>query len=129
MPVIPLSDELGNTGTVPPAQIVSAVPKLNVGVIFGSTVTVNVVVVAHNPAVVVNVYVAEFWLLTDKGLHVPVIPFADVVGNIGTAPLSQIVKEVPKLNVGVILGFTVTVNVVVFAHNPEVGVNVYVPGF
>ena len=68
-------------------------------------------------------------MLTDKGLHVPVIPFADVVGNIGTAPLSQIVKEVPKLNVGVILGFTVTVNVVVFAHNPEVGVNVYVPGF
>ena len=129
MPVIPLSDELGNTGTVPPAQIVSAVPKLNVGVIFGSTVTVNVVVVAHNPAVGVNVYVAEFWLLTDEGFHVPVIPFADVVGNIGTVPLSQIVKEVPKLNVGVILGFTVTVNVVVFAHNPEVGVNVYVPGF
>ena len=129
MPVIPLSDAVGNAGTVPPAQIVSAVPKLNVGVIFGSTVTVNVVVVAHNPAVGVNVYVAEFWLLTDKGLHVPVIPFADVVGNIGTAPLSQIVKEVPKLNVGVILGFTVTVNVVVFAHNPEVGVNVYVPGF
>ena len=54
----------------------------------------------------------------------PVIPFDDVVGNIGTAPLSQIVKEVPKLNVGVILGFTVTVNVVVVAHNPEVGVNV-----
>ena len=60
MPVIPLSDELGNTGTVPPAQIVSAVPKLNVGVIFGFTVTANVVVVAHNPAVGVNVYVTEF---------------------------------------------------------------------
>ena len=125
--MIALSDALSNAGTVPPAQIVSAVPKLNVGMIFGSTVTVNVVVVAHNPAVGVNVYVAEFWLLTDKGLHVPVIPFADVVGNIGTAPLSQIVKEVPKLNVGVILGFTVTVNVVGVAHNPAVGVKVYVP--
>ena len=55
VPVIPLSDELGNAGTVPPAQIVSAVPKLNVGVIFGFTVTANVVVVAHNPAVGVNV--------------------------------------------------------------------------
>ena len=55
VPVIPLSDELGNAGTVPPAQIVSDVPKLNVGVVFGSTVTANVVVVAHNPGVGVNV--------------------------------------------------------------------------
>ena len=53
--MIALSDVLSNAGTVPPAQIVSAVPKLNVGVIFGSTVTVNVVVVAHNPAVGVKV--------------------------------------------------------------------------
>jgi len=35
-------------------------PKLNVGAIFGSTVTTNDAVVAHCPAVGINVYVAEF---------------------------------------------------------------------
>ena len=45
---------------MPPAQMVRLVPKLNVGVTFGFTVTVNVVVVAHNPAVGVNVYTPEF---------------------------------------------------------------------
>lgn len=50
----------GNKGTVPPAQIVDDVPKLNVGVTFGLTVMSNVVVVAHIPAVGVNVYVPEF---------------------------------------------------------------------
>jgi hypothetical protein len=40
--------------------MVNEVPKLNVGVMFGFTVTVNVAVVAHCPAVGVNVYVAEF---------------------------------------------------------------------
>ena len=57
---MPLSDVVGNVGTVPPAQIVSEVPKANVGVTFGFTVTVKVVAVAHCPAVAVNVYVAEF---------------------------------------------------------------------
>jgi len=46
---------VGNAGTVPPAQIVRLVPKLKVGVIFGLTVTVNVVGTAHWPAVGVNV--------------------------------------------------------------------------
>jgi hypothetical protein len=53
-----------------------------------------------------------------------VILFVDVVGNDGTVPPAQIVKLVPKLNVGVTLGLTVTVNVVGRAHNPAVGVNV-----
>ena len=61
---------------------------------------------------------------TDEGLHVPVIPFDDVVGNDGTTAPAQIVEDVPKLNVGVILGSTVTVNVAVVAHNPAVGVKV-----
>jgi len=47
---MPFVDVLGNAGTVPPAQIVRLVPKLNVGGIFGLTVTVNVVPVAHCPA-------------------------------------------------------------------------------
>ena len=53
--MMPLVDVVGNIGTVPPEQIVSVVPKLNVGAMFGLTVTVNVVVVAQSPAVGVNV--------------------------------------------------------------------------
>ena len=123
VPVIPFVDVVGNVGTVPPEQIVNVVPKLKVGVIFGLTVTVKVVVVAHNPAVGVNVYTPLAVLLTIEGLHVPVIPFVDVVGNVGTVPPEQIVSVVPKLNVGVIFGVTVTVNVNVVAQVPAVGVN------
>ena len=122
--MIPFVDVVGNIGTVPPEQIVSVVPKLNVGVMFGLTVTVNVVVVAQSPAVGVNVYTPLAVLLTIEGLHVPVIPLVDVVGNVGTVPPEQIVSVVPKLNVGVTFGFTVTVNVVVVAQSPAVGVNV-----
>ena len=53
-------DVAGKTGMLSSAQIVKAVPKVNVGVIFGSTVTAKVVPVAHCPASGVNVYVAEF---------------------------------------------------------------------
>ena len=63
-------------------------------------------------------------LLTVDGLHVPVILLSDVVGNAGTDSPLQTVNVVPKLNVGVIFGFTVTVNVCVVAHKPVVGVNV-----
>ena len=59
-PVILLVDVVGSVGTVPPAQMVKVVPKLNVGVMFGLTVTVNVVGSAQSPAVGVNVYTAEF---------------------------------------------------------------------
>ena len=55
-------------------------------------------------------------MLTTEGFHVPVIPFDDVVGNVGTDPPAQIVKVVPKLNVGVMFGLTVTVNVIGTAH-------------
>ena len=47
MPVTPLSDVVGNVGTDPPAQIFRLGPKLNVGITFGMTVTVNVAVTAH----------------------------------------------------------------------------------
>ena len=53
-------------------------------------------------------------MLTVDGLHVPVIPLLDVAGNVGAvAPLQMLVA---KLKPGVILGFTVTVKVVVVAH-------------
>ena len=52
-PVIPLFDVVGNADSVAPEQI--GAMALNVGVIFGLTVIVNVVVVAHCPAVGVKV--------------------------------------------------------------------------
>ena len=63
-------------------------------------------------------------MLTTAGLHVPVIPFSDVVGKTGTVPSAQTVSDVPKSNMGARFGLTVTVNVVVVAHNPAVGVKV-----
>ena len=66
---------------------------------------------------------------TVEGLHVPVIPFPEVLGKVGTVPPAQMVRLFPKLNVGVTFGFTVTVNVVVVAHCPADGVKVYVPEF
>ena len=58
------------------------------------------------------------------GLQLPVIPFIEVVGKAGTVAPAQIDKLVPKLNVGVMFGVTVSVNDVVVAHWPAVGVNV-----
>jgi hypothetical protein len=109
VPVMLLADLVGKAGTALPAHTVRVVPKLKDGVTFWITVTVNVVGTAHNPAVGVNVYVPEFWSSTIAGLQVPVIPLVEVVGNAGVAPLAQIVSAVPKLNVGVIFGLTVTV--------------------
>jgi hypothetical protein len=68
--------------------------------------------------------VPEFWLSTVEGLQVPIIPFVDPVSNVGTIRPAQIIKLVPKLNVGVMFGLTVIVNVAVVAHSPAVGVNV-----
>jgi hypothetical protein len=55
MPVIPFVDVPGRDGTVPPAQIDKADPKLNVGIRIGLIVTLNVALVAHCPVVGVNV--------------------------------------------------------------------------
>jgi len=107
--------------------MVSELPNANVGTVFGLIVTSNVVIVAHCPAVGVNVYVPEVVLSTVDGLHVPVIPFDDVVGSVGTLAPAQAASAVPKLKVGVTFGFTVTVSVAVNAHCPGSGVNVYVP--
>jgi len=53
VPVIPLFDVVGNGLSVAPEQI--GATAVNVGVMFGLTVIVNVVVVAHCPAAGVNV--------------------------------------------------------------------------
>ena len=119
MPVMPLLEVVGKAVRVAPEQIDAT--ALKVGVTLGLTVIVNVVVVAHCPTVGVNVYVVVA-VLSKAGAHVPVIPLFEVVG--------KAVNVVPEhigatgLNVGVIFGLTVIVNVAVVAHCPAVGVNV-----
>ena len=116
VPVIPFVDVFGNDGTLPLSHIVNDVPNANDGVMFGVTVTLNVAAVAHWPASGVNVYVPELFGSTTAGLQVPVIALVDVFGNVGTAPPAHIFNDVPKANVGVIFGFTATLNVEVVAH-------------
>jgi len=53
VPVMPLLEVVGNGFNVPPEQMGAI--ALKVGVIFGLTVMVRVVVVAHCPAAGVNV--------------------------------------------------------------------------
>ena len=58
---------------------------MNVGTVCASTTMLSVVVVAHCPLAGVNVYtvVPTLAVLIVAGLHVPVIPLLDVVGNAG----------------------------------------------
>jgi len=53
-------------------------------------------------------------LLTEAGVHVPVIPLSDVVGNTGAAVPEQIDAIAAK--VGVTAGVTVTSIIVGVAH-------------
>ena len=68
----------------------------------------------------------DVWSSITAGLQVPVIPFVDAVGNVGGVLPAQRAKLVPKLNVGVTIGFTVTANVVVAKHWPGTAVGVKV---
>jgi hypothetical protein len=124
VPVIPSMEVEGNIGAAAPAQIVCELPKLNVGVTFGLTVTESVVVTAHCPAAGVNVYTADAVLLTVAGFQVPVMLLLDVAGRAGVASPSHIVTAVPKSNEGVSLGVTVTYIVLLLAQAPADGVNV-----
>jgi len=62
--------------------------------------------------------------LSRAGDQDPVYPLREVVGNALKVPPSHI--GATAVNVGVILGVTVMVRVVVVAHCPAVGVKVYV---
>lgn len=55
LPVIPLIEVAGNTGTIPLLHIDKLVPKSNCGSKFCSTVTLKLVASAQVPAVGVNV--------------------------------------------------------------------------
>ena len=120
VPVIPLADVNGSAGATEFRQ--SEPNGLKVGVTFGVTVTSMVVDIAHCPVVGVKVYVPLVVLLTTAGDQIPVMPFVDVDGSTGAVEPSHIAAT--GLKVGVRLGVTVTVNVVVVAHWPASGVNV-----
>jgi hypothetical protein len=119
LPETPFVEVVGKV-IVPPTQIGAI--AANVGVTLGFTVTVNVAVVPHCPAVGVNVYVVVVVLFI-AGLHVPVTPFVDVVGNVKLPPL-----QIGAMGANCVVtdGVTVTVRVAAAAHCPAVGVNVYV---
>jgi len=85
---------------------------LNVGVVGELTVTVIVAVVAHCPAVGVNVYVVVTKLLME-GAHVPEIPFNEVLGNVIDPP--EQIGEI-WVKVGETIGFIVMVKLVELAH-------------
>ena len=63
-------------------------------------------------------------MLTTAGLHVPLTPLTDVVGKTGTVLPAQMICDVPKLNVAVSNGLTVTVNVASAMHCSGVAVGV-----
>ena len=110
---------VGNAVNVPPEHI--GATALKVGVRFALTVIVSVVVVAHCPAVGVNVYVVVA-VLFNAGDQLPVIPFSDVVGSAVNVSPEHI--GATALKVGVTFAFTVIVKFVVVAHCSAVGVNV-----
>jgi hypothetical protein len=119
VPEIPFNDDAGSDNGSP-LQI--GATCVNVGVMFGLTVTLIVAVVAHAPVVGVNVYVVVVVLLT-AGDQVPVILLVDVVGSVNVPPLQMAANWV---NVGVMFGLTVTLIVAVVAQTPTAGVKVYV---
>ena len=61
-------------------------------------------------------------VLLSTGVHVPGIPLFDVVGNAASGAPEQM--GATAVNVGVMLGLTIIVNVVVVAHCPAAGVKV-----
>ena len=59
----------------------------------------------------------ELVLLTSEGFQVPEIPFVEIGFKLGMASSpAQMVIAVPKSNVGIMFGLTVTDNVVEVAH-------------
>jgi hypothetical protein len=119
VPFIPFNEAVGRVND-PPLQI--GATCVNVGVMFGFTVTLIVVVVAQAPVAGVKVYVVVAVLFT-AGDQVPLIPFNEAVGRVNDPPL-QI--GVICVNVGVTGAPTLTVIAAVVAQAPAAGVKVYV---
>jgi hypothetical protein len=82
---------------------------------------------AHRPGAGVNVYVPELLGSTTAGLQLPAIPFNEEPGNDGTGSPTHTEPLLPKLKLGIIFGFMLSVKVVPCTQPPELGVNTYVP--
>ena len=106
VPAILLLEVVGNNGAVEFWQ--SGPTCVNAGVTFGVTVIVKVAVVAHCPAVGVNVYVVVA-VLFKAGAQVPVMPLLEVVGNGDNIVPEQ--TAATGLNVGVIW-LVITISIV-----------------
>ena len=119
VPLIPLVDVVGKGLKVAPAQTGATGAKVGVVLLF--TAMVMVAMVAHCPAVGVNVYVVVA-VLFSAGAQVPLIPFVDVVGKgLRVAP-AQI--ELTWVKAGVIRGLTVMVIWAGLAHCVVSGIKV-----
>jgi len=106
-----LVEVVGSGASVDPEHIDPT--AVNVGVMLELTTIVMVAVVAHWPAVGVNVYVVVV-VLSSAGDQVPVMPLAEVVGNGASVAPEQIGPT--AVNVGVTVGLTIIVMVAVLAH-------------
>ncbi len=113
LPLIALVEVVGNGDNAVPEHI--AATAANVGVTGELTIMVSVVVVAHCPAVGVNVYVVVA-VLSSAGDHEPLMPLVDVVGKALKAPPEQIAAT--AANVGVMIGSMVTKVVAVTIEQP-----------
>ena len=111
IPVIALVEVVGKTAKAAPEQI--AATCVNVGVVFGVTTIVIVVLFAQTPTAGVKVYNVVAKLVT-AGDHVPVIALVEVVGKAANVAPEQTAATCMK--VGVILGVTAMVIVVLVAH-------------
>jgi hypothetical protein len=122
-----LLDVVGNGDKVAPEQIGATV--LNTGVMFGFTVTVNVVPATHPAEVGVNIYEPELMGSTTAGDHTPVMALVlvDVFDKTGTEPFVHMESDVPNGKVAVSIGITTMEAVTGIPQVPAAGVNVYVP--
>lgn len=119
VPVIPLFEVAGKTGTALPLQKLFAMVKVGATVVV--TVTFKVNGAPHCPAAGVNKYAPFAVLLITLGDQVPVIPLFEVVGKAGAVvPLHKVVGRV---NVGVMLLLIATFKVNGALHCPAAGVN------
>ncbi|MNY17254.1 hypothetical protein D3C86_1505600 [compost metagenome] len=119
VPVMPLLEVVGNAASGAPAQIAGT--WVNNGVALFTTIVI-VAVAAHCPAVGVKVYVVVVLLLIVAGLHVPVTPLLEVVGNGATVAPWHIGPTC--VNEGTVL-FTTTVRLTLpVAHCPGLAVKV-----
>ena len=122
VPLTPLFDTAGSAGA--PEFWHNGPICVNAGVSSVVMVISIVATAAHCPAAAVNVYVVVPMadVLITAGLHVPVMPLLDVVGNAGAVLFWH--NGPICVNVGITCAFTIMLKEAGVAHCPAAGVNV-----